>query len=90
MHAINRRAFLALGLGAAAWSCARPKKKASPGDTQISIAVTAQVGMAAGDTRNGILPSVALKSATQTHGVGAQPSDVIATAEVYLQWLRTA
>src|SRR5438270_1360754 len=54
MHAINRRAFLALGLGAAAWSCARPKKKASPGDSQISIAVTAQVGMAAGDTRNGI------------------------------------
>ena len=54
MRAIDRRSFLALGLGAAAWSCTRGKKKASSGDQAISIVVTAQTGMAAGDTRNGI------------------------------------
>jgi hypothetical protein len=42
------------------------------------------------DTRSGILASVALKSATQTHGVGALPTDVLSTAEVYLRWLRSA
>jgi hypothetical protein len=58
MRAIDRRAFLSrglvLGLGAAAWSCTRGKKPASSGDTAISIVVTAQAGLAAGDTRNAI------------------------------------
>lgn len=40
--------------------------------------------------RNGILASVALKSATQTRGVGAEPYDVLAIADVYLHWLRAA
>ena len=43
-----------------------------------------------GSERNGILASVALKSATQTRGVGAEPTDVLATADVYLTWLRSA
>ena len=42
------------------------------------------------DSRNGILPSVALKAATQTRGVGAEPHDVITTADYYLAWLRAA
>jgi hypothetical protein len=58
MPAMNRRAFLsrgiALGVGAAAWSCSKGKKSSSPGESQVSVAVTAQVGLAAGDTRNGI------------------------------------
>jgi hypothetical protein len=57
MPAIDRRTFLArglaLGLGAAAWSCSRGKKS-SPGSNAISVVVTAQVGLAAGDTRNGV------------------------------------
>ena len=57
MRAIDRREFLgrglALGLGAVAWSCSKgAKKPAAAGD--ISVVVTAQTGLAAGDTRNAI------------------------------------
>jgi hypothetical protein len=57
MRAIDRRSFLALGVGAAAWSCSRGKKEAaSPdgGGGDISVVVTAQVGLAQGDTRNAL------------------------------------
>ena len=55
MRAIDRRSFLALGLGAAAWSCARDNRPAaSPPTGDISVVVTAQVGLAAGDSRNAI------------------------------------
>lgn len=55
MRAINRRSFLALGVGAAAWSCSRGSKPAATqaaGD--ISVIVTAQTGLAQGDSRNAI------------------------------------
>jgi hypothetical protein len=58
MSAIDRRTFLsrgaAVGLGAAAWACSKGSKNASPGASAISVTVTAQTGLAAGDTRNGI------------------------------------
>jgi hypothetical protein len=58
MSAIDRRTFLArgaaLGLGATAWACSKGKKRTSPGESQISVVVTAQTGLAAGDTRNGV------------------------------------
>jgi len=54
MRAIDRRTFLALGVGAVAWSCSRGKKQSSPGSKAISIEVTAQQGLASGDTRNAI------------------------------------
>ena len=55
MRAIDRRSFLALGVGAAAWSCSRGKKPASSAAAgEISVVVTAQAGLAAGDTRNAI------------------------------------
>src|SRR5215467_11254475 len=58
MHEIDRRAFLsrglALGLGAAAWSCSRGAKKKSSGAGDLSVVVTAQTGLALGDTRNAI------------------------------------
>jgi hypothetical protein len=58
MRAIDRRTFFArgaaLGLGAAAWACSHGGKKSSPGDNAISVEVTAQVGLAAGDTRNAV------------------------------------
>src|SRR5260370_40513339 len=50
---IDRRTFLALGLGAVAWSCARGKGQNS-GRNAISIVATAQMGLARGDTRNGL------------------------------------
>ena len=48
---IDRRHFLALGVGAAAWACgkAAPKKTAKSG--KYSIVVTGQPGLAVGDTR---------------------------------------
>jgi hypothetical protein len=52
MRAISRRSFLALGVGAVAWSCTRGKKGTS-GENALSIFPTAQVGLASGDTRNG-------------------------------------
>lgn len=55
---IDRRAFLALGLGAAAWACGRGKKPTSdgaPGSGAISLIATAQQGLVIGDTRQGIL-----------------------------------
>jgi hypothetical protein len=51
---IDRRSFLALGLGAIAWACGRGGNGDdgdSPGDRAISIVATAQQGMAVGDTR---------------------------------------
>lgn len=56
-----------------------------PASAQASSPTRADSG-----ERNGILASVALKSATQTRGVGAEPQDVLSTAEVYLHWLRAA
>ena len=44
----------------------------------------------AGDNGDRILASVALKSAAQTRGVGAEPRDVLTTANYYLDWLRQA
>jgi hypothetical protein len=53
MRPIDRRTFLALGLGAVVWSCSRGKPKSTGGEA-LSIVATAQTGLAKGDTRNGI------------------------------------
>lgn len=42
------------------------------------------------DTRNGILASVALKAATCTRGIAAEPQEIIDTAVKYLAWLKSA
>jgi hypothetical protein len=60
MRAIDRRAFLsrglALGLGAAAWSCTRgTKKKATSGSDAVSMVVTSELGLASGDTRQALV-----------------------------------
>jgi hypothetical protein len=52
---INRRTFLALGLGAVAWACGRGKtpgaEPSGPGDVAISILPTAPQGLVVGDSR---------------------------------------
>ncbi len=45
---------------------------------------------AAGDSRNGILASVALKAATSTRCIGGEPQEIIETAIKYLAWLKAA
>lgn len=42
------------------------------------------------DTRDGILPSVALKAAAQTRGIAGEPQEVLTLVERYLAWLRAA
>ncbi len=54
---INRRSFLALGVGAVAWACGRgssDKPQAQPGDGDYSLVSTARQGLAIGDTRQGL------------------------------------
>jgi hypothetical protein len=52
---MDRRSFLALGFGAAAWACARGNgngsPSAAPGDGAYSVVSTAKQGLAIGDTR---------------------------------------
>jgi hypothetical protein len=52
---IDRRSFLALGVGAVAWACGRggngPKGTEQPGDDAISVVATSAQGLAIGDTR---------------------------------------
>lgn len=53
MRSIDRRAFLALGVGAVAWACARGEDKESDtgGEGALSVAVTG-LQLAVGDSRN--------------------------------------
>lgn len=53
MRAINRRTFLALGVGAAAWACARKTKDEPSAAAALSLIPTGQVGLAVGDSRQG-------------------------------------
>jgi hypothetical protein len=51
---IDRRSFLALGLGAVAWACSKgggPGSSAQPGDDAYTVVSTAKQGLAVGDTR---------------------------------------
>jgi hypothetical protein len=56
---IDRRSFLALGVGAVAWACSRGGKDdavdtADPGADKYSVVATAVQGLAIGDTRQGL------------------------------------
>lgn len=55
MRPIDRRTFLALGVGAVAWACSRGSDEpALPGDEAISLIATGLQGLAVGDTRNAV------------------------------------
>jgi hypothetical protein len=57
--------------------------------TGVGEALPVPMQHAVGDSRNGLLASVALKAATSTRGIGGDPQEVIETAIKYLAWLKS-